>query len=110
MLSVVRLVVPVRLPFQLTIHPDHQIASNAGVLHRDVSGGNVLFEEVPDANGNLKGFLVDWDYAEFTEDGLRLFHEAFPEREKQTELYQSIDKSLKDFTVCASFLPVSFGD
>jgi hypothetical protein len=72
------------------------------VLHRDVSEGNLCFEEVPDADGNLKGFLVDWDYAEFTPAGLDTFHARFPERLAQSKVYQSVDKSLKDFTVRAT--------
>ncbi|KAJ7105798.1 hypothetical protein C8R46DRAFT_814832, partial [Mycena filopes] len=38
----------------------HRIAYEAGVIHRDVSEGNVLFDE-----SSMQGFLVDWDYAEF---------------------------------------------
>ncbi|KAJ7366499.1 hypothetical protein DFH08DRAFT_797460 [Mycena albidolilacea] len=84
----------------------HRIASDAGVLHRDVSEGNVLFEEVSDADGNLKGFLVDWDYAEFTPAGLDTFHARFLERVEQSTLYQSVDKSLKDFTGTPPFVAI----
>ncbi|KAJ6584613.1 hypothetical protein B0H19DRAFT_1105745, partial [Mycena capillaripes] len=72
----------------------HQIAYDAGVLHRDISDGNVLFEE---ATEKPKGFLLDWDYAEFTPQGLDNFNAAFPER-KDINRYQDIHKSLKDFT------------
>ncbi|KAJ7903823.1 hypothetical protein B0H14DRAFT_3680888 [Mycena olivaceomarginata] len=39
--------------------------------------GTSLFEEVTDADRNLKGFLVDWDYAEFTEDDSIFSRELF---------------------------------
>ncbi|KAJ7202602.1 hypothetical protein GGX14DRAFT_370371 [Mycena pura] len=86
----------------------HRIAYDAGVLHRDISDGNVLFRETVD--GTPEAFLVDWDYAEFTVDGLRLFHEAFPEREEQTKSYQSIDKSLKDLTGTLPFVAMKIVD
>ncbi|KAJ7186302.1 hypothetical protein GGX14DRAFT_374842 [Mycena pura] len=82
----------------------HRIAYDAGVIHRDISDGNVLFGGT--VEGTREAFLVDWDYAEFTEDGLRLFHKAFPEREEQTRLYQSIDKSLKDLTGTLPFVAI----
>ena len=63
------------------------------MFHRDVSEGNVLFSEVHAG----KAFLVDWDYAEFTPEGLRNFNKWFPE--KQNSQYDTLDKSLKDMTV-----------
>ncbi|KAF7296607.1 Pkinase-fungal domain-containing protein [Mycena chlorophos] len=42
----------------------HQIAYEAGVLHRDVSEGNVMFiENIPDDQPQ-RGFLLDYDYAD----------------------------------------------
>ncbi|KAJ6584589.1 hypothetical protein B0H19DRAFT_1227282 [Mycena capillaripes] len=80
----------------------HQIAYDAGVLHRDISDGNVLFEE---ATEKPKGFLLDWDYAEFTPQGLNNFNAAFPER-KDRNRYQDIHKSLKDFTGTLPFVAI----
>ncbi|KAJ7465249.1 hypothetical protein FB451DRAFT_1402951 [Mycena latifolia] len=84
----------------------HEIAFNAGVLHRDVSEGNVLFAEAPEAGTEPKGFLVDWDYAEFTEDGLNNFIEWFKERAEASKNYNDIDKSLKDVTGTFPFMAI----
>ncbi|KAF8997893.1 hypothetical protein BDQ17DRAFT_1428788 [Cyathus striatus] len=40
----------------------HFIARSCGVLHRDISTGNILLVEV---SGRLQGFLHDFDYATF---------------------------------------------
>ncbi|KAJ7211291.1 hypothetical protein GGX14DRAFT_624161, partial [Mycena pura] len=80
----------------------HEIACKAGVFHRDVSEGNVLFSEVHAG----KAFLVDWDYAEFTPEGLRNFNKLFPEREKQKSRYDTLDKSLKDMTGTFPFVAI----
>ncbi|VDB95856.1 unnamed protein product [Peniophora sp. CBMAI 1063] len=40
----------------------HAAAYDAGVLHRDVSGGNILI----DTNGH--GMLIDWELSRFTDD------------------------------------------
>ncbi|KAJ7091941.1 hypothetical protein B0H15DRAFT_1021266 [Mycena belliarum] len=53
----------------------HQTAFEAGVLHRDVSVGNILISET-----GFLGFLHDWDCSEFTPEGLSRFHELFPDR------------------------------
>ncbi|KAJ7043953.1 hypothetical protein C8F04DRAFT_1175024 [Mycena alexandri] len=50
----------------------HRVAYEAGVIHRDVSEGNVLFDEE-----TMKGFLVDWDYAEFNQQGSLIFKPGF---------------------------------
>ncbi|KAK7021245.1 hypothetical protein R3P38DRAFT_3271928 [Favolaschia claudopus] len=79
-----------------------KIAYEAGVLHRDVSEGNVLLQEAsPD-----KGFLLDWDYAEFTPEGLQRFHAAFKDREPESKRYRNIEKSLKDFTGTEPFVAI----
>ncbi|KAJ7601576.1 hypothetical protein DFH06DRAFT_1117110 [Mycena polygramma] len=81
----------------------HQIAYEAGVMHRDVSEGNVMFDEE-----TMKGFLVDWDYAEFTAKGKERFETWFPERaqDDDNKLYASIDKSLKDLTGTFVFMAI----
>ncbi|KAJ7171629.1 hypothetical protein C8R43DRAFT_1058629 [Mycena crocata] len=84
----------------------HETAFKAGVLHRDVSEGNVLFEEVADDGKSSKGFLVDYDYAEFTEKGLAAFNELFPERAEADRLYENIEKSLKDITGTPQFMAI----
>ncbi|KAF7357583.1 Pkinase-fungal domain-containing protein [Mycena sanguinolenta] len=87
----------------------HQIACAGGVLHRDVSEGNVLFREVSVKGEKLKGFLVDWDYAEFIQDGLKNFEAEFPDRAKISE-YTAPDKSLKDFTGTFPFVAIEMID
>ncbi|KAJ7081381.1 hypothetical protein B0H15DRAFT_470405 [Mycena belliarum] len=77
----------------------HRIAYDAGILHRDVSEGNVLFDELMD-----KAFLLDWDYAEFTEGGLKNFNTWFSERADANKKYEDIDKSLKGLTGTFPFL------
>ncbi|KAJ7729702.1 hypothetical protein DFH07DRAFT_756601, partial [Mycena maculata] len=84
----------------------HEIAFNAGVIHRDVSEGNVLFEEVVVSGKQPQGFLLDWDYAEFTEAGLKAYQKWFPERAAADRLYTSIDKSLKDMTGTLPFMAI----
>ncbi|KAJ7695475.1 hypothetical protein B0H17DRAFT_1055979 [Mycena rosella] len=83
----------------------HKIAHDAGVLHRDISEGNVLFDET-----TLEGFLVDWDYAEFTEKGLENFEGWFSDRyaaeKKAKAKYTTIDKSLKELTGTFAFLAI----
>ncbi|KAF7315800.1 DAD domain-containing protein [Mycena indigotica] len=44
----------------------HQAAVDAGIVHRDVSVGNVLIKQGP--NG-LEGFILDFDVAMLTEEG-----------------------------------------
>ena len=39
----------------------HQQAFNAGVLHQDISGGNILITD------NGRGLLIDWDLSRRTE-------------------------------------------
>ncbi|KAJ7717059.1 hypothetical protein DFH07DRAFT_346847 [Mycena maculata] len=81
----------------------HLIAYEAGVIHRDISEGNILFDEV-----TLEAFLVDWDYAEFTPDGLTNFKRWFPKRaaDAKEKNYTNNDKSLKERTGTFSFLAI----
>ncbi|KAJ7172043.1 hypothetical protein C8R46DRAFT_136790 [Mycena filopes] len=78
----------------------HEIAHEAGVMHRDISEGNILFDE---ATG--KGFLVDWDYAEFNEVGKTNWQNWFPER-AASDMYTDLHKSLKDFTGTFPFVAI----
>ncbi|KAJ7222554.1 hypothetical protein GGX14DRAFT_664180 [Mycena pura] len=86
---------------------NHQIAYAAGVIHRDVSDDNVLFDErAPDAvnseeEWSCQGFLIDWDYAEFTADGLKAFEKL---GRKDAMKYREIHKSLNDLTGTFAFL------
>ncbi|KAJ7175363.1 hypothetical protein C8R46DRAFT_891106 [Mycena filopes] len=80
----------------------HETACKAGVLHRDVSDGNVLLQEGPE---EPQGFLLDWDYAEFTPQGLENFNAWFPERADEKQ-YEDIDKSLKDMTGTLPFVSI----
>ncbi|KAJ7497637.1 hypothetical protein FB451DRAFT_239568 [Mycena latifolia] len=73
----------------------HQIAFLAGVLHRDVSAGNVLIDEK-----THRGFLHDWDYSQLTPAGLIRFTELFGAP------IEKIDKSLKDITGTYPFLAI----
>ncbi|KAJ7089172.1 hypothetical protein B0H15DRAFT_800539 [Mycena belliarum] len=90
----------------LTAIEHHEIANAAGILHRDVSEGNVLFQEICHAIGTSRVFLMDWDYAEFTSTGLQNFKKWFPERVQATEDYDNIEKSLKDLTGTLPFLAI----
>ncbi|KAJ7134280.1 hypothetical protein C8R44DRAFT_770049 [Mycena epipterygia] len=83
----------------------HQIAYNAGVLHRDISEGNVLFDETTRIP---QGFLLDWDYAEFTPEGMANFNKWFPKRKElaASKKYTEIDKSMKDMTGTFPFMAI----
>ncbi|KAJ6512148.1 hypothetical protein C8R47DRAFT_1002656 [Mycena vitilis] len=78
----------------------HKIALEAGVMQRDVSEGNVLFDEL-----TMEGFLVDYDYAEFTEQGEANFEDWFSARANSAN-YATIDKSMKDLTGTYPFLAI----
>ncbi|KAJ6625793.1 hypothetical protein B0H10DRAFT_590793 [Mycena sp. CBHHK59/15] len=74
----------------------HQIAFLAGVLHRDVSAGNILINE-----NDLYGFMHDWDYSEFTAEGWKRFKLLHPDVTDE-----EIDKELKDMTGTYPFLAI----
>ncbi|KAJ6584798.1 hypothetical protein B0H19DRAFT_396976 [Mycena capillaripes] len=78
----------------------HRIAYEAGVIHRDISEGNVLFDEE-----TMKGFLVDWDYAEFTTQGQANSTKWFPSHASVSE-YTNIDENLKDLTGTLPFMAI----
>ncbi|KAJ6515527.1 hypothetical protein C8R45DRAFT_854840 [Mycena sanguinolenta] len=73
----------------------HEIASKAGIIHRDPSEGNILFDELTG-----EGFLADWDYAEFNSVGVANFGKWFPERagSESNKMYMEVDKSLRELT------------
>ncbi|KAJ7644392.1 hypothetical protein FB45DRAFT_295084 [Roridomyces roridus] len=81
----------------------HEAAYNAGVMHRDVSEGNVLFREVPLDGQEFNGFLLDWDYAEFTPEGAKNFNQLFPNNPLPAA---DVDKSLKDVTGTFPFMAI----
>ncbi|KAJ7641420.1 hypothetical protein FB45DRAFT_1000112 [Roridomyces roridus] len=80
----------------------HRIVYNAGIIHRDVSEGNVLFREVSSSRPRFSGFLVDWDYAEFTDKGVKQFNEWFKGRKQAVE----VDKNMKDMTGTFPFMAI----
>ncbi|KAJ7204657.1 hypothetical protein GGX14DRAFT_645763 [Mycena pura] len=81
----------------------HQIAYAAGVIHRDVSEGNVSFD-----TETMKGLLFDWDYAEFTPEGKNNFEKWYPKRanDSKNQPYPDLKKSLKDFTGTFAFVAI----
>ncbi|KAJ7199511.1 hypothetical protein B0H12DRAFT_1226117 [Mycena haematopus] len=56
--------------------------------------------------GWLKGFLLDWDCAEFTPEGLAKFNAEFPDRAQDNSQYPPIDKSLKYFIGTFPFMAI----
>ncbi|KAF7296456.1 hypothetical protein HMN09_01052000 [Mycena chlorophos] len=88
----------------------HQIAFNAGVLHRDVSEGNVMLVEATPKDELPKGFLMDWDYAEFTVAGAKAFNDWIAEnaadREPVTTDSDKVDKKLKDITGTRPYMAI----
>ena len=64
----------------------HRFAFASGVLHRDISSGNVLFADLVDCGG----FLHDLDYSEVV---------LMPGYNVEDDLVQQISRRLKDMTV-----------
>ena len=63
----------VRTPFRRRIKRliprlAHQQAYELGILHRDISAGNILMTLQPE---NRRGFLIDWDHCIFLNDALK---------------------------------------
>ncbi|CAK5277214.1 unnamed protein product [Mycena citricolor] len=78
------------------------IAEGAGVRHRDVSHGNVMFDAY---SAEVRGFLLDYDYAEFSEEGLETLKQVHARLGTVHSLYYpSISKTLKELTGTLSFL------
>ena len=50
-------------------HAGHRVAvTRAGVLHRDISVGNILIVDYPDDPDTFAGFLHDFDYSSMSRD------------------------------------------
>ncbi|KAF7312505.1 hypothetical protein MIND_00264200 [Mycena indigotica] len=82
----------------------HFLAFQAGVLHRDISEGNVMFVEDTPEGQMPQGFLLDWDYAEFTEEGAERFNEMFEGRGHV--ILEDVEKALKDMTGTRPFMAI----
>jgi hypothetical protein len=68
----------------------HRFAFASGVLHRDISSGNVLFTNQLDCNG----FLHDLDYSEVV---------LMPGDKVGDDLEEQISRRLKDMTVSSIY-------
>ncbi|KAJ7731102.1 hypothetical protein DFH07DRAFT_847586 [Mycena maculata] len=79
----------------------HQLAFLAGVLHRDISAGNVLINEAQRWLSEA-GFLLDFDYSEFTEEGLARFKSLYP-----GVVLEEVDKNLKEITGTYPFMSLA---
>nr|GAT49275.1 predicted protein [Mycena chlorophos] len=79
-----------------------KIAYDAGVLHRDVSANNVLLVEDP--SSKISGFLVDYDCAEMTENGVKLFNAWFNARTRAS--WKESKQSLLDRTGTFPFMAI----
>ncbi|KAF7315811.1 hypothetical protein MIND_00097200 [Mycena indigotica] len=75
----------------------HKVACDAGVIHRDVSIGNILKRLEP----LLAGFLHDFDVSCLTEQGLAMAKKLFPKLE-----HGDMDKNLKELTGTYPFLAI----
>ncbi|KAJ7269839.1 hypothetical protein C8J57DRAFT_322116 [Mycena rebaudengoi] len=78
----------------------HEIALKAGVLHRDISVGNVLICGDTSEKGH-HGFVLDWDYSEFTTAGLETLHTL------GKTVVEDLEKHLKDITGTYPFLSIA---
>lgn len=45
----------------LTLLLAHEDALKRGILHRDISIGNILIYKPPGGGGKVEGLLIDWD-------------------------------------------------
>ncbi|KAF7308874.1 Protein kinase domain-containing protein [Mycena kentingensis (nom. inval.)] len=79
------------------------IAYEAGILHRDVSAGNIMLVE---EHSGRPGFLLDYDYAEFTADGAARFNSLpeFADR-RQVDL-EELERSLNRYSGTLQFSAV----
>jgi serine/threonine protein kinase len=74
------------LSYDAQIVAGHRLAHNSGVLHRDISSGNVLLAD----ELHFDGFLHDLDYSEVV---------LMPEDDADNNSEQQIMRRLKDMTV-----------
>ncbi|KAF7316461.1 hypothetical protein MIND_00165100 [Mycena indigotica] len=86
-----------------------EIAYDAGIIHRDVSVGNILFVEDTSTKSSVAGFLVDWDYAELTQDGIKRFNEVFvtPGSNRLKASWEEIKETLKEMTGTFAFMAIA---
>ncbi|RPD57770.1 hypothetical protein L226DRAFT_615155 [Lentinus tigrinus ALCF2SS1-7] len=66
----------------------HEAAYNCGIIHRDLSGGNILL--CTDSTGKWRGLLTDWELAK---NILTTSHERQPER---TGTWQFMSANVQD--------------
>ncbi|KAJ7506393.1 hypothetical protein B0H11DRAFT_1707161 [Mycena galericulata] len=76
----------------------HEFALRAGVMHRDPSAGNVLNAEEDSASPDA-GFLLDFDYSDFTDEGLKRFKSLHP-----GFTLEVVEKGSKDITGTYPFM------
>ncbi|KAF7299379.1 Protein kinase domain-containing protein [Mycena indigotica] len=81
----------------------HETAFDAGVLHRDISEGNILFDERTMEQDLPDAFLVDWDYAELVGGGPDKFEDGTLTGRMPVDREER-DKSLKRFTGTFPFM------
>nr|GAT49276.1 predicted protein [Mycena chlorophos] len=79
-----------------------KLAYDAGVIHRDVSAGNILFVEDP--TSAVPGFLVDYDYAEMTQAGCENFNKWFSNRDRA--IWEESKTHLLEWTGTFPFMAV----
>jgi len=72
--------------FDVLNDPGHETAFKHGILHRDVSCGNVMLAD----HAHFKGYLQDFDYSTFVGDCERGVRS------------QDLDKDLRDIMVWMS--------
>ncbi|CAK5280967.1 unnamed protein product [Mycena citricolor] len=93
----------------LTGNAEAALAHLAGVRHRDISNGNLLVDEI------LKtGFLLDYDYAEFTPEGITAYKALLESRglPDDIDLYEEVEMSFTDIIGTTPFLALdlAFGE
>ncbi|KAJ7267012.1 hypothetical protein B0H12DRAFT_1257756 [Mycena haematopus] len=79
----------------------HEFAFRAGVMHRDPSAGNVLNAEEDSASPDA-GFLLDFDYSNFTDEGLERFKTLHPDFNLEV-----VEKGSKDITGTYPFMSLA---
>ena len=84
----------------------HRQAWEVGVLHRDVSAGNILISERPEKR--LRGFLHDFDYSSMTKEIPPPLDDSDPRADPLLRMADACDDDdLKERTVCACFLHIT---